>query len=141
MKSASGCPARWDHAGIIASALCLIHCVVLPLLLIAMPALGFAWLADEWTHRILIFLLMLMASAAFVAGYRLHRRALIPVVAILALGLLSFAAFGVGAWLQSDCEKSLTVTGSILLIAAHGMNLRLRRLPRFPLQAGNHARH
>jgi MerC mercury resistance protein len=125
---------RWDHAGIVASGLCVVHCVGLPLLVIALPGLGMAWLADESIHRWLLILLVFLALPAFASGYRHHRRLWVPACGVASLALLGFTAYGMDRVAPGGPERALTVAGSLVLIASHAVNLWLARscLPRPP---------
>ena len=107
---------RLDVAGIALSLLCIVHCLAIPLL--ATGAL--AWAASERVHLGLTIALCLVVVLAAVPGYRRHRRAVAP--ALLALGLVLLVAAVGGA---AD-ETALTVAGSGVLVAGHGLNLRLR---------------
>lgn len=104
------------------SAACMVHCVVLPLLILALPVLT-TWLSiPESAH---LWLLAFAAPAAAVAlslGYRLHRRWPPVVAGASGLTLLTTAILFGGA-----SETVLTVAGSILIVSAHVLNLRLRQ--------------
>ncbi len=104
------------------SAACMVHCVVLPLLILALPVLT-AWLSiPESAH---LWLLAFAAPAAAVAlslGYRLHRQWPPVVAGACSLTLLTIAILFGGA-----TETVLTVAGSILIVSAHLLNLRLRQ--------------
>lgn len=113
-------PRRWDALGLLASGLCLVHCMSLPLLLAALPALGF--LAARAFHVALGGLVLGLAALAFVSGYRRHRR-----LGVLALGLGGAASLGVAMLLPEGVvagERWLTVVGSLVLVSAHLLNLR-----------------
>lgn len=111
-----------DGFAISASTLCLIHCLALPLLAAAIPAL--AELLDLGPHfHLLILALAIPASAlALAAGYRRHGLVL-PVLAGVA-GLLLLAA-GTAIAATAIVEVALTVAGSLILAAAHLANWRL----------------
>lgn len=113
---------RLDALGVTLSALCLVHCLALPLL--ATGAL--AWAASEHVHAGLAIALAAVVRAVAVPGYRRHRRAAVP--ALLAGG----ATLLVGAVVAGEAlgetalsETALTVLGSLALVAGHALNLRL----------------
>ncbi|MCC2958722.1 MerC family mercury resistance protein, partial [Massilia sp. IC2-477] len=76
-----------DYAGIAASALCLVHCLAMPLLLAAFPLLGLG--NDHHAlHDALLVGVSLPVLLALVPGYVKHRDP-----AALGLGLAGLSAF------------------------------------------------
>lgn len=111
-----------DSFGMGASALCLVHCLALPLLAPFIPFLDS--LADaEWVHVALFLMVAPTAAFALLTGFRHHREIRIPLagwsgVTLLALPL--HEAF-------HTLDTPLSVAGGMLLIAAHLGNYRLMR--------------
>lgn len=108
-----------DASAVVLSGLCLVHCLVLPLLVALLPVLG-AWAQQEWVHALLV------ALAAPLSGYALwcaHRRRRLPppLWALAVLGLSCLVA-GAGEWFGPGSETPVTVAGSLLLAAAHLWN-------------------
>ncbi|NTX62129.1 MerC family mercury resistance protein [Myxococcus sp. CA051A] len=118
-------PSRWDGVGQLLSALCVVHCVVLPAVLV--PAAAAQWLGGEGTHRWLFALVLLGALAAFIPGWRLHRRGVVPVLAGGGLALLGAGAFLVPEGAGERWEMGLTLGGGLLMAVAHGRNRALCR--------------
>ena len=116
----------FDRVGIAASAVCLVHCLLLPLLVPLLPLLAGVAGAEDVHEGLLVFLTF-CALLAFVPGYRAHR----------ALSVLLFGGLGVvllvgGAlaheWTElAAFDTPLTVLGGVVLIATHWVNLRLCR--------------
>ena len=97
------------------STLCLIHCIGLPLLAALLPVAG-QLSENELVHRILV---LLAAPATLWLGWKtLPIKGALPfiVAGFSGLALLLLAAF-VDA--VSAYERSLTVTGAVLLASAH----------------------
>jgi hypothetical protein len=115
--------AVWDKLGMTGSALCLLHCLALPLAAGALPSLGVAFLADEAVHEILAFLLIALAGLAFVPGFRRHRDARVLGLMAIGLGLILFATWS-GAFIDfsEEMEVVISVMGSLFLISAHYLN-------------------
>jgi len=106
-----------------ASLLCLVHCLALPVLLLLLPGALGLFAESEAFHYAALALVVPAALAAFWLGYRRHGAA-----GPAALGAAGVTCL-VGALLHSpieDLETVLTVTGSLLLIAGHAINWRLR---------------
>ena len=112
-----------DAAAIGLSALCMIHCLALPLLAAALPFLGL-FTDAPWLHWVFA------ATAAPIAAWSLSR----PMSddrrnwKLIGLGgngvfLLFLAA---AEWPSHGLETSITVAGGLVLAAAHGLNWRRR---------------
>lgn len=115
---------RWlDVAAIGASAVCLLHCLALPLLFAALPAASRLLSLPEGFH-LAAFLFAIPASAtAMVAGYRHHGRWWPACLGAAGLMLIGIGAL---AGLRLLVETGVTVAGSLLLAAGHLDNWRLR---------------
>ncbi len=130
MLSTARPAAPWDGLGQVLSALCIAHCVVLPLVLGLLPAAIAELLEGEAVHQGLIAFVALTALTAFLPGYRLHRRGSVAGLAAVALTLLVAAAFllpeGEGGLIEA-AETGLTLGGGVLMAAAHWRNRALCR--------------
>jgi hypothetical protein len=115
-------PLGADQLGVIASALCLVHCIVTPVVL----SLSAVWVhylpAEERFHRVLAAMVAAIGCIAIIRGYRKHRR--LRVFGLMAGGLgLIFSGAYFGNRLPSHAaEMAVTMTGSGLMIAAHLIN-------------------
>ncbi len=104
-----------DATAIALSALCLIHCLALPLLSLSLPLLG--TLAEaEWVHRVLVVLALPIPMISVLNDQGQEGRYEFAVLAVVALTLLLAAAF---VEQLHDHETLLTVAGSSLLALAH----------------------
>lgn len=117
---------KWfDGFAVGASALCLVHCLGLPLLIAALPAIANRIDPGEGFHLIVLLFAIPTSAFALIEGWRRHR-GLAPLfvggagLALMALGL----AFE--QW--AAVEMGVTVAGSLLLAAAHIVNWRRRSL-------------
>ncbi len=111
--------------GQLLSALCVVHCVVLPAVLGLLPAAAARWLSGEQTHQGLLALALMGALAAFIPGWRLHRRRVVPVLAVSGLTMLASGAFLVPE--GEGWELGLNLGGGLLMAVAHGRNRALCR--------------
>jgi hypothetical protein len=108
-------------AGAAASGICLIHCLLTPLVIsifpIAIPYLP----SDAWFHRVLVGCIVLIGAAAFVPGHRLHRRK--PLLALICVGMsLILAVAWTGESTHRVFELALSISGALMLSAAHLLN-------------------
>lgn len=116
----------WDRLGITLSTLCLLHCVAIPLAGIVVPAFALGRLGGEWVHTLFALVLLPIAAAAFVPGFRRHRNWQVLLLATAGLALL-VAGSGVEIGLDEDAATLVTVAGGALLILAHALNRHLCR--------------
>lgn len=109
-----------------ASALCLAHCLAMPLLLAAFPLLRLSGEQDA-LHALLLLAAAVPALLALVPGYLRHRDpgALLLGVSGLALFLAALAVLG-PRWGEGT-ETGAAILASVLLLAAHLRNHRACR--------------
>ena len=115
---------RWlDLAAVGASLACLIHCLLLPLLFAALPAITLLVKVPESFHLSAFLFAVPASAAAMLSGYR-HHGAAHP-LAMAAVGLALIGAGALGGF-RLVFETGLSVAGSVILAAAHVRNWRLR---------------
>jgi hypothetical protein len=113
---------RADRLGIIASAVCFVHCIATPVVL----SLSAVWVhylpSDEKFHRLMAVTVAGLGGLAATAGYRRHRRARVPVLMGGGLSLILAGAW-FGRLMPSHlAEIATTMCGSCLMITAHLFN-------------------
>ena len=92
-RLATGPTVNWDAVGVMGSLVCLVHCLLLPLAVVALP-----WLVlfeGEWLHRWLAVTLAAPALLACVFGWRRHGKWLpgfLMAGGLVALNAAAFAA-------------------------------------------------
>ena len=120
-----------DAAGIGLSALCVAHCLLLPVAAAAaplgLPAAGeLTGLGHDGAHLIFFFLALPLAAAGFIWGGRIARAGW-RTFAAGALGLALMAAGFAHLIEFRGSETSLTLVGVALLAGAHLANWRSRQ--------------
>ncbi len=105
----------------------MVHCLLTPVLLIAVPVLSTSMLVDEQFHLVLLAFVLPVSLVALFLGCRRHKDGV--VVLLGGLGLVSLA---VVALLGHDTlgefgERSATVVSGVILAAGHLRNYRLCR--------------
>lgn len=115
-------PALWNGLGIGASSLCIAHCLLTPLLLVALPAAGLAVLEDEAVHRTLVLSVAAIGAVAFGAGYARHGKGALLALPALGLALLAVAAFGGEETIGESGETLLTMLGGAVMVGSHWLN-------------------
>jgi hypothetical protein len=117
--------ARIDRAGIIASSVCAVHCVVSPLLPVVMSLHGLRASLNQNAEWVFVGVSFALGSASLLPSYvHLHRRA-----AALVLFTSGAALMLAGRLLIpfEDIEALLVVIGALAMLAAHGANRWLCR--------------
>lgn len=110
-----------DTLGIFVSGLCLLHCLVTPLLLtlVGLGVLG-ALQEDQFLHLLLLVPVLILALASFPVSCRRHQRYAVMITGFSGALLLIGALYLEGIW-----ELLASVLGAGLLVIAHWVNRRL----------------
>lgn len=110
---------NWDALGAGASFICAIHCALLPILLGAVPLLGFQFFENPYIEYTLLVSSFLIGLVALYRGYTLHHRKITPII-------LFAVAFPVLVWahlkLSGIVSYSVIAFAAIFIIAAHIIN-------------------
>lgn len=108
-----------DTIGISLSTLCIIHCLLLPIIATSLPFFG-VLAEQEWMHKLFVILALLVAFRLIFASGRLA----IQIFGAVGAMLLCVAAF---VPQFHDVEVPLTVIGALCLMLAHGLRLQSLR--------------
>jgi hypothetical protein len=116
-----------DRMAISAAALCMLHCLATPLLLIAVPIVPAGFMADREFHGILVMLALPVSLVALFMGCHRHGDR-----GVLVLGGIGLASLGLIAFLGHDVlgesgERVATVVSGAVLAAGHLRNYKLCR--------------
>jgi len=116
-----------DRSAIGLSVLCLLHCLALPLVLVAGSSFTALWAADEWFHQLLVVLVLPTSIVALLLGCKKHKRWAVLAWGFCGVGVLTLAALFAHDLVGEAGEKILTVIGSMLVVVGHAYNFRLCR--------------
>lgn len=115
---------KWfDGFAVGASALCLVHCLGLPLLIAALPAIANRVNPGEGFHLAVLLFAVPTSAFALIEGWRRHRGVTPLFVGGAGLALMA-AGLAFENWVA--VETGVTVAGSLLLAGAHVVNWRRR---------------
>lgn len=114
-----------DLSAVSISALCLAHCLALPVLAAMLP-LANAVVQSEWVHAVFVLIAAPLSALALLHGGARHR-APTPWLALAGLGLALLALGAIG-WPDRDWETPITVMGSLCLATVHLWNWRRHAL-------------
>ncbi len=111
-----------DRIGMGASSLCVVHCLLTPLLLSSSIVFAHFLPSEERIHRSLALFVAGIGALALRKGFHTHRRS--RVLLLMAVGLMFiFAGAGWGDSLPHHwMEVLITSVGSAFMISAHWMN-------------------
>lgn len=119
-----------DGLAIAMSAACMIHCLLLPVLIVLFPILGSTVLADDSFHGLLLVLIIPSSVLALYLGCRQHGDGSVLWLGLAGISLLTVAAvIGIDG-LGLVGEKLLTGVGGVLLATGHVFNFRRCRARR-----------
>lgn len=115
----------FDRIAISGSALCMLHCLATPVLLVAVPVATSTFMGDEHFHVFLVAIVLPVSLAALFMGCRRHKDR-----AVLLLGSVGLASLVIVALLGHDLlgelgEKAATVISGAVLAVGHLRNYRL----------------
>lgn len=113
----------FDRLGLILSTVCIVHCLGIPILILALPMIGLELShLESWTHRVLLAFIATVALLSFLRGYRIHRQWKPIILMGLGLIIVFFATVIVGRSWGPFGEPIVAVIGSGFLIAGHLLN-------------------
>lgn len=121
-----------DRWGLAVSGVCILHCFGTAGLLAFLPLLSSFTHTDHWIHVGLAFILIPLAIYAVTAGFKHHKKTLVPFLAII--GGMSVIIGASIPLLNSNTHQHLdphlgqpeiflTICGSSLLMVSHALNI------------------
>jgi len=120
-KSIARLHSHADVAGATASTVCLIHCLLTPVVISLFPSIIRYLPGETGFHRLLAVGIVLFGLAGFLPGYLVHRRKSLLALIATGIALILIVAWS-GDGLNRVLECTLSVTGSAMLVTAHLLN-------------------
>lgn len=114
---------RADIAGIIISALCLVHCIATPFVVYSLPVLARSFHHPLFHIGVALFVLP-VGLWAFFRGFRQHKSYLVLGLGIVGMSIVALAAFIPHEWLHQVGHLEWTLIGSVFLVIGHWLNRR-----------------
>lgn len=110
-----------DRLGICLSALCILHCLAVPVVIALIPALQ-TFVDHDFFHVILVPVLPVLAVMAFIPGFKKHRDNRVFYWSIPGIILIALTVY----FHESHVVQALfSLPGSLCLIRAHWINRHL----------------
>ena len=113
-----------DKTAISLSAVCVLHCLLLPVGLALLPSLATMPFGHESFHQVLIFLILPLSLIALTLGCKRHRQWQVFAVGLVGCGVLLITAAVGHDFMGETAEKVATVIGSCLVAVGHLINFR-----------------
>ena len=114
-----------DRAAFCFSSLCILHCLLLPVLLVAYPIGILVTLSDEMFHQIMVSVALPLSLVSLYVGYGHHKRNQLIVFGSVGLGMLMLPLVVPHELISETEETWLTVAGALIVCLAHVVNFRL----------------
>ena len=111
-----------DRLGIWTSLLCVVHCLLTPVLISFSAVIAHFLPTEESLHRRLALLVASFGAFALITGFRRHRRALVLFLMFVGLGCIGGAAWFGDKLPSHAIEVMITFFGSGFMISAHRLN-------------------
>ena len=116
-----------DVVGVVGSALCALHCMIVPLSLVVGPMGPLALVEDEIFHRVMLWVVVPAAALAFSTGCLQHRDRRVSWMGGIGVVCLTASFTVLHDLLGENGERIVATASAGLLIAAHVRNFRLCR--------------
>ncbi len=116
-----------DRVAITGSAICLLHCIAMPIFLIIFPSSISVLLQDEKFHHLMIWLVVPSSLLAVVIGCRKHKDSWVLAGVVLGILVVAFTAIFGHDVLGERGEKIFTIIGATVLAVSHIRNQKLCR--------------
>ena len=120
-----------DRLGFCMSALCAVHCICLPILIVIMPFLAGSWIANRELEMVFAICSVLFALGCSMFSSRIHKKYWIPVIAFFGGTILLGAHYSAP---EICCSEDLswphfmgTAFGGSLLASTHFINLSISK--------------
>ena len=116
---------KLDKLAILLSGVCLVHCLLTPVLITLLPILTTSVLLDDsMFHKLMLWLVLPTSFLALFLGCRKHKQWLIAGTGILGVTILISVAMVGHEVFGISGEKIATSIGGIILAASHFLNYR-----------------
>ncbi|WP_345230998.1 MerC domain-containing protein [Olivibacter ginsenosidimutans] len=115
---------KMDMVGFTASALCAVHCALMPFVITLLPLVGLEFLASPWVEISIIVLSILIGISSLIPSYLKYHRKLWPIIMLLVGFILIFGAHFLGF---HELEPILVPIGGLTIAGAHFLNWKLNR--------------
>ncbi len=125
MDNSSRRKALLDKIAVLLSGLCLLHCLLLPIVIAVLPFLG--QFGDDHFHRELLLFVVPVSIVALTAGFRRHGHTEVLFFGGIGLAILIVGGTFIHETYGVTADRLMTVTGSLILAGTHYRNYRFAK--------------
>lgn len=115
-----------DLAGVFASSLCMVHCLLMPIVLALLPFLARPLMEHDTLHIGLAGFVLFFCVCAYLPGYMKHKDRRLLYAGAAGLALVFFATFQARYW-GEIAEVVILTAGNLLIVFGHLLNRYLLR--------------
>ena len=116
---------KLDKFAILLSGVCLVHCLLTPVLVTLLPIFTTSVLLDDsMFHKLMLWLVLPTSVVALFLGCRKHKRWSIALTGALGIAILIGVAFVGHDLFGLSGEKIATSIGGVILALSHYLNYR-----------------
>jgi len=114
-----------DKFGIFLSGICLLHCLITPVLITLLPIISINVLVEDLLfHQLMLWLVVPISCVALFIGCRKHKKLSIALTGIIGMIILFVVALFGHDLFGETMEKLMTTLGGLILAASHFLNFR-----------------
>jgi hypothetical protein len=113
----------WDKIGLTLSSLCLLHCLALPVVIVAFPALK-SFFLEDFTHKLFGSLIVVSAYLAFWPNFKIHKQKSVLIWGSIGVALIIFSVFLYEHTHNESLDHIITMIASAVLIYSHIKNIK-----------------
>lgn len=113
-----------DIAGVLASTLCMIHCLALPIFVFLLPVMAKPLMEHDIVHVGLAGFVLAFCVMAFLPGYLKHKDKRLIWIGFTGVCLVFFATFVARSW-GEIVEACVITAGNTIIIFGHFLNRKL----------------
>jgi len=115
---------KLDRVGLTASALCAIHCAVMPFVITLLPLIGLEFLSSIWVEIALVVLSVTIGLSSLMPSYFKYHKKTLPILLLIAGFVL---IFGTHLLELHVLEPILVPLGGLTIAAAHFVNWKFMK--------------
>ena len=116
---------NYDKIAISFSVVCALHCLLLPIIVIFLPAISATFLGSEDFHKTLLYFVIPSSIIALSLGCKMHGKYEVYSYGVIGIGTLLFASFFGHEYLGEIGEILFTLIGAGILSLGHYKNQKL----------------
>ncbi|QNL47980.1 MerC domain-containing protein [Olivibacter sp. SDN3] len=115
---------KMDRVGFTASALCAVHCALMPFIITLLPLIGLEFLSSAWFEIGIIALSIAIGLSSLIPSYLKYHRKTMPITLLVIGFVLIFGAHLLGF---HEWEPVLVPMGGFTIAGAHFLNWKYNK--------------